>query len=39
MYAPRFYDQDSDGVADEDDQCPFSKENKNGKEDSDGCPD
>jgi OmpA-OmpF porin, OOP family len=39
MYAPRFYDQDDDGVADDDDQCPFSNETPNGKEDSDGCPD
>ena len=38
MYAPRFYDQDHDGVADEEDQCPFSKESRNGVEDGDGCP-
>lgn len=38
LYAPRFYDQDHDGVSDEEDQCPFSKESRNGVEDGDGCP-
>lgn len=31
-------DQDNDGIADPDDSCPTIPENKNGKEDNDGCP-
>ena len=38
-WAPRVHDQDSDGVPDEIDQCPELAEDKDGFEDSDGCPD
>jgi len=38
-WAPRFYDQDSDGVADDLDECPELAEDKDGFEDRDGCPD
>ena len=38
-WAPRFYDEDSDGVADEDDECPELEEDRDGFQDADGCPD
>lgn len=38
-WAPRFYDQDSDGIADDVDHCPEIAEDRDGFEDSDGCPD
>lgn len=38
-WAPRFYDQDKDGVGDDDDECPELAEDKDGFEDHDGCPD
>jgi OmpA-OmpF porin, OOP family len=38
-WAPRFYDQDNDGIGDEDDECPELAEDKDGFEDHDGCPD
>jgi OmpA-OmpF porin, OOP family len=38
-WAPRVHDQDTDSVPDEVDQCPELAEDKDGFEDSDGCPD
>jgi OmpA-OmpF porin, OOP family len=38
-WAPRFYDEDKDGVADDIDQCPELEEDRDGFEDADGCPD
>ena len=38
-WAPRFYDEDGDGVADDVDECPELAEDKDGFEDADGCPD
>ena len=38
-WAPRFYDEDGDGVADERDECPELAEDKDGFDDRDGCPD
>ena len=38
-WAPRFLDEDGDGVADEADECPELAEDKDGFEDRDGCPD
>lgn len=38
-WAPRFNDQDNDGIADEKDECPELAEDRDGFEDSDGCPD
>ncbi|HKO49274.1 MAG TPA: thrombospondin type 3 repeat-containing protein [Polyangiaceae bacterium] len=38
-WAPRVHDRDTDGVPDEVDQCPELAEDKDGFEDSDGCPD
>jgi hypothetical protein len=32
-------DRDGDGVDDEQDRCPYERENKNGYLDNDGCPD
>jgi OOP family OmpA-OmpF porin len=32
-------DQDDDGVDDDDDQCPFLAEDRDGFQDADGCPD
>ncbi len=37
-WAPRFYDEDGDGVADDQDECPELAEDKDGFEDRDGCP-
>jgi len=39
VWAPRFYDADNDGFEDETDQCPELAEDRDGFEDSDGCPD
>ncbi|MBU1220309.1 thrombospondin type 3 repeat-containing protein [Myxococcota bacterium] len=36
---PNFKDSDNDGVPDTHDKCPFLKEDKDGFEDDDGCPD
>lgn len=38
-YAPSFKDTDNDGVPDEMDKCPLQKEDIDGFEDEDGCPD
>jgi OmpA-OmpF porin, OOP family len=38
-WAPRFYDADGDGLEDAKDQCAELAEDKDGFEDSDGCPD
>ncbi|HEY6560242.1 MAG TPA: hypothetical protein VI072_23315 [Polyangiaceae bacterium] len=38
-WAPRFEDADKDGVEDEKDECPELAEDRDGFEDSDGCPD
>ncbi len=37
-YAPRLHDRDGDGVPDRLDQCPELEEDRDGFEDSDGCP-
>jgi outer membrane protein OmpA-like peptidoglycan-associated protein len=38
-YAPLGLDQDGDGVPDRDDLCPNEREDRDGFEDADGCPD
>jgi OOP family OmpA-OmpF porin len=38
-WSPRDHDMDHDGVADDLDQCPEIAEDRDGFEDSDGCPD
>ncbi|RLB63757.1 MAG: hypothetical protein DRI90_06120 [Deltaproteobacteria bacterium] len=38
-WAPRSHDLDEDGVRDEQDLCPDLKEDRDGHEDQDGCPD
>jgi outer membrane protein OmpA-like peptidoglycan-associated protein len=38
-WTPSFKDSDNDGVADDDDQCPGQKEDRDGFKDHDGCPD
>ena len=38
-YSPRMHDTDGDGVPDRLDQCPELEEDRDGFEDSDGCPD
>jgi OOP family OmpA-OmpF porin len=38
-YAPQNRDQDGDGILDKDDKCMTEKEDKDGFEDDDGCPD
>lgn len=38
-WAPRFYDVDQDGIADDEDECPELAEDRDGFEDSDGCTD
>ena len=38
-WAPRSHDLDEDGVRDEHDLCPDLKEDRDGHEDHDGCPD
>jgi outer membrane protein OmpA-like peptidoglycan-associated protein len=39
LFEPSITDRDGDGILDEDDQCPDQPEDKDGFEDSDGCPD
>ena len=39
MYEPAVEDRDRDGIPDDDDGCPDEAEDKDGFEDSDGCPD
>jgi outer membrane protein OmpA-like peptidoglycan-associated protein len=39
MYEPAVEDRDGDGIPDDDDACPDDAEDKDGFEDSDGCPD
>ena len=39
MYEPTAGDRDGDGIPDDDDGCPDDPEDKDGFEDSDGCPD
>jgi OmpA-OmpF porin, OOP family len=39
MYVMEARDRDGDGIKDNDDQCPTEAEDKDGYEDSDGCPD
>ena len=39
MYEPAVGDRDGDGIPDDDDGCPDDAEDKDGFEDSDGCPD
>jgi len=38
-WAPSFKDSDGDGVTDENDKCPDQKEDRDGFQDDDGCPD
>jgi hypothetical protein len=38
-FVPRVADADSDGIADQEDGCPELAEDRDGFEDSDGCPD
>lgn len=38
-YTPRALDDDDDGVKEADDRCPQAREDRDGFEDSDGCPD
>ena len=38
-YAPTGRDADGDGVADRDDRCPSDREDRDGFQDDDGCPD
>jgi OOP family OmpA-OmpF porin len=39
MYVAERRDRDNDGIFDDDDQCPTDAEDRDGHEDSDGCPD
>jgi len=39
IYAVQKRDRDDDGIEDNADQCPTDKEDRDGNEDSDGCPD
>ena len=39
MFTPDFRDRDHDGVPDVDDKCPDQPEDRDGFQDSDGCPD
>lgn len=39
IYEPAVGDRDKDGIPDDDDGCPDAAEDKDGFEDSDGCPD
>jgi len=39
IYAVEKRDRDDDGILDSVDQCPTDKEDRDGNEDSDGCPD
>jgi OOP family OmpA-OmpF porin len=38
-YAPLAHDRDGDGIPDRDDKCPDQPEDRDGFQDSDGCPD
>jgi outer membrane protein OmpA-like peptidoglycan-associated protein len=38
-FAPTAHDRDYDGIADDDDRCADDPEDRNGREDLDGCPD
>ena len=38
-YQREFHDRDGDGIPDDEDQCPDVKEDRDGFEDVDGCPD
>ncbi len=38
-WAPRFYDEDGDGIEDSRDECAELEEDKDGFQDADGCPD
>jgi OmpA-OmpF porin, OOP family len=38
-WAPRFEDEDGDGIPDDEDECPELPEDRDGFEDEDGCPD
>ncbi len=38
-YTPRALDDDDDGVRESDDRCPAQREDRDGFEDNDGCPD
>ncbi len=38
-YTPTSHDQDHDGIGDSEDQCPQDEEDRDGDQDSDGCPD
>jgi outer membrane protein OmpA-like peptidoglycan-associated protein len=38
-YTPTSNDRDADGVGDSEDQCPDDAEDRDGTQDSDGCPD
>jgi hypothetical protein len=38
-YTPRALDDDEDGVKEADDRCPTQREDRDGFEDNDGCPD
>jgi OOP family OmpA-OmpF porin len=38
-WAPRFEDEDHDGIEDDADECPELAEDRDGFEDGDGCPD
>ncbi len=37
-YTPTAHDKDGDGIADDEDKCPDTAEDRDGIEDSDGCP-
>jgi outer membrane protein OmpA-like peptidoglycan-associated protein len=37
-YTPTAHDKDGDGIQDEDDKCPDVREDRDGQEDTDGCP-
>jgi outer membrane protein OmpA-like peptidoglycan-associated protein len=37
-YTPTAHDSDNDGIADSDDKCPSVREDRDGIEDTDGCP-
>ncbi len=39
MYVHESHDRDGDGILDDQDQCPTAAEDKDGFQDSDGCPD
>jgi OmpA-OmpF porin, OOP family len=39
MFEPSIGDKDGDGIADDEDRCPTQPEDRDGFQDSDGCPD